>query len=170
MVNHTFEVGNHSYNLMENAQLREETRWHAPSSSGENDGLVVMERMSFICIVDTGSRFYAYPAFQTRYVKFIDRKCRFFEIFDSCNDDFNFGMSISTIKWFQPLMTCACRIVCVCHVFDSGSDESTCNAKSAQMRWPKNEKTHNSDHFWRRTIILRHPLSVLFETLFQRLA
>ena len=37
----------------------------------------------FICIVDTGPRFCVYPALRTRYVKFLDRKCRPFKIFDS---------------------------------------------------------------------------------------
>ena len=37
----------------------------------------------FICIVDTGSRFCVYPSLRNRYVKFLDRKCRPFKIFDS---------------------------------------------------------------------------------------
>ena len=39
----------------------------------------------FICIVDTGPRFCVYPALRTRYVKFLDRKCWLFKIFNSCH-------------------------------------------------------------------------------------
>ena len=38
-----------------------------------------------ICIVDAGSRFCVYQCPRTRYVKFYDRKCGPFKIYDSCS-------------------------------------------------------------------------------------
>ena len=65
-----------------------------------------------ICIVDAGSRFCVYQCARTRYVKFYDRKCSPFKIYDSCGSCF-WSIHLYRGYWFSFLcIPCSPKSLC----------------------------------------------------------